>query len=47
MDILYNIQIFLENVDFLFTKVLKDMNSHDFGIVILLDKDLECGFLCC
>lgn len=47
MDILYNIQIFLKNVYFLFTKVLKGMNSHDFGIVILLDKDLECGFLCC
>lgn len=32
---------------FLLAKVLKGRNSSDFGMVILLDKDLECSFLCC
>lgn len=46
MDILPIIQIFLQKYYFLLAKVLKGMSVSDSGIV-LLDKNLECSFLCC
>ena len=44
MDIVYIIQRVLPKLYFLLAKVLKGTNSSDFGIVICLDKDLECSF---